>query len=119
MPFHHEKAKTPTTLWNGDDIFIVIGYDIGILYSFPLFPSAIGSKVFANFETNLLPGLLRRRHQGADRIKDDLELLIIFLLHFLNFSGKILVRNQHLAESYEGTHDGYVNFDGTFTLQNA
>ena len=58
MPFHASdpearKGINAIVLRNGGDTLFVIGYDISILYSFPLFPLAISGCSFFNKKTNL------------------------------------------------------------------
>lgn len=48
-------------------------------------------------ETDLLPLFLRRGHQLADRVKDNLELLVVLLLQVRQLAGKFSVCGQDFA----------------------
>jgi hypothetical protein len=54
--------------------------------------------------------MLRRGHQLADGVEDDLELPVVFVLQFGQFPREIRLGGEQLAEAHEGADD--LNADG-------
>src|SRR2546422_7325750 len=58
-------------------------------------------------------------HEPSDRVKDDFELSVVFLLERVQLAGERLVRGQQPTESHEGPHDRNVGLDGARTPEDA
>lgn len=55
----------------------------------------------------------RRSHQLADRLENELELAVVFLLQLGQLAGQVLVIAQHFPELHKRPHDGDVDVDRT------
>src|SRR5436853_7068328 len=70
-------------------------------------------------KTDLPPRRLRRKHQFADGIEDNLELRVIFVFEISELTREIGIGEKHLAQAHKRAHDGDVNLHGTRTPQDA
>src|SRR6266700_626860 len=84
------------------------------------FPNSVSARrPFANMKPDLSLWRSWRKHQLADGIEDNLELSVIFLFQCSKLAGEFCIREEHLTQAHEGTHDGDVDLHGTRTPQNA
>ena len=73
-------------------------------------------------KSNFTPsGFIRqaRLHQRADRLEDNLELLVILFLQRGELARKVRIRCEHLPELNKGPHDGDVDLHRARAAENA
>src|SRR5919197_6059733 len=55
---------------------------------------------------------LRRRHELADRLQNDLKLRVVFLFQRRKLPGELFVGSEHSTQTDEGSHDLDIDADG-------
>ena len=75
-------------------------------------------RFFLDFEADFLVGAGWWLYQFPDGVKDDLKLTVVFLFKFRKFPGQVGMGGQQTPQLHEGPHDGDVDLDGSFALQN-
>ena len=61
----------------------------------------------------------RALEELLDRLKDDLELTVIFFLHLLDLFSQIRMFKHELSQLGEGSHDLDIYFHSSFAIENA
>ena len=62
---------------------------------------------------------LRGLEQFLDGLKNDLELMVVFLLHFFNFPPQIRMLEHKLPQFGEGPHNLNIYLHGSFAIEDA
>src|SRR5207244_10544979 len=74
---------------------------------------------FANVKPDLSLWRSWRKHQLADGIEDNLELGVVFVFERGQLARELRIRQEHLAQTHESTHDRDVHLRGELTIENA
>lgn len=70
-------------------------------------------------KSNLRLRLDRRFHELLDCLKDDSKFAVMLFFKRIKPSGQVLIGGDHFAQLDEGPHDGDVDLDGAFAMQDA
>src|ERR1022692_3324959 len=84
--------------------------------------SRINSPVKSFSDKSYPPFLFRLRrwhHQLPDRLEHDTKMGIVLLLEVIQLTRQVLVRGEHFPQTDESAHDGDVDLDSSFAIQNA
>ena len=87
--------------------------------AFPALPSSfsVSRCFFFHKKADFAFFRLRRRHQLANSVENDLELGIVFLLQLGQLASQLRIGRQHLPQPNEGTHDFDIDLDGPATFE--
>ena len=84
--------------------------------AFYIFRSSEKIFLILRMKTDRPLGLDRFFNQFFNRIKDNFELMVVFLLHFLDFLFQPRMRAQHLPQLGECPHDLDVNLNRAIAI---